>query len=246
MSATLDATLFCDFFGGAPLLNVPGRTFPVSNYHLEDLMEATGHIVEEGSRYALRNSQKSEEKSTLWITKRGGEKRRETVDLVSQTDVSDVTDNYPGYKISTRRSMDRVDEEIINYDLLEDVLDLLLCRPDQNSMLLAPDGADLTRGSILIFLPGMGEIRTMTDRLEGNRRFRDSNRFEIIPLHSALSSREQRRAFLPSKEGCRKIILSTNIAETSVTIPDVVCGKDLNSVSRLGRYRTITLTCILS
>ncbi len=229
MSATLDATLFCNFFGGAPLLSVPGRTFPVSDYHLEDLIDATGHMIEEGSRYALREYQKSDEKATLWVTNRGGDKRREVVDLVSQTNVQDVSDRYPHYKMATRRSMDRVNEEVINFDLLEEVLDLLLCRPDQNSTLVAPEGADLTRGSVLVFLPGLGEIRSMTERLEGSRHFRDPNRFEIIPLHSTLSSKDQRRAFSPAKTGCRKIILSTNIAETSVTIPDVVCGKNIKA-----------------
>lgn len=121
--------------------------------------------------------------------------------------------------------MDRVNEEVINYDLIEDVLNLLLVKPERNSVLVAPDGADMSTGSVLVFLPGLGEIRSTTERLEANRVLGDSGRFEIIPMHSTLSSRDQRRAFIPAKKGCRKIILSTNIAETSVTIPDVVCGK---------------------
>lgn len=121
--------------------------------------------------------------------------------------------------------MDRVNEQVINYDLIEDVLNLLLIRPESNSVLLAPDGSDMSTGSVLVFLPGLGEIRSVTERLEANRALGDSRRFEIIPMHSKLSSQDQRRAFLPAKPGCRKIILSTNIAETSVTIPDVVCGK---------------------
>lgn len=123
--------------------------------------------------------------------------------------------------------MDRVNEEVINYDLIEDVLNLLLIYAERNTILTAPDGADMSKGSILVFLPGLGEIRSMTERLQGNRALGDSKRFEIIPMHSALSSQDQRRAFVPAKEGRRKIILSTNIAETSVTIPDVVCGKQL-------------------
>jgi len=190
-------------------------------------MDTTNHIVEEGSRYALRDYSKSGEKATLWVTNKGGDKRREVADLVSQIDIDDVSDLYPGYKMTTRRSMDRVNEEVINYDLLEDVLGLLLCRPEQNTTLLPPDGVGMTKGSVLVFLPGLGEIRSLTERLEGNRSFRDPNRFEIIPMHSTLSSKDQRRAFMPAKAGCRKIILSTNIAETSVTIPDVVCGKFL-------------------
>ena len=121
--------------------------------------------------------------------------------------------------------MERVNEEVINFDLVEDVLTLLLVNNEGNTSLVAPEGADLSSGSVLVFLPGLGEIKSMTERLEGNRRLGDKQRFDIIPMHSTLSSRDQRRAFVPARSGCRKIILSTNIAETSVTIPDVVCGK---------------------
>ena len=62
---------------------------------------------------------------------------------------------------------------------------------------------------------GLGEIRALMERLDGSRIFRDKSNFDLIPLHSTLSSRDQRRAFLPSKPGCRKIICATNIAETS-------------------------------
>mmetsp|Transcript_14996 Transcript_14996/g.36596 ORF Transcript_14996/g.36596 Transcript_14996/m.36596 type:complete len:557 (-) Transcript_14996:1528-3198(-) len=139
--------------------------------------------------------------------------------------------------------MQRVDEEVINYDLIEDVLLLLLVNRDQCT-LEAPEGSDLSRGSILVFLPGLGEIKAMTERLEASRHLGNRKRFEIIPMHSTLSSRDQRRAFVPSKQGCRKIILATNIAETSVTIPDVVCVLDCGRVRELRRNRR-TSTSIL-
>lgn len=46
MSATVDAEKFSKYFGGAPILNVPGRTFPVKRLFLEDAIETTGHISE--------------------------------------------------------------------------------------------------------------------------------------------------------------------------------------------------------
>jgi ATP-dependent RNA helicase DHX29 len=121
--------------------------------------------------------------------------------------------------------MERVNEEVINYDLIEDVLTLLLFDQESNASLVVPNGANLSKGSVLVFLPGLGEIKVMTERLQGKRRLGNKQRFEIIPMHSTLSSRDQRKAFVPAKSGCRKIILSTNIAETSITIPDVICGK---------------------
>ena len=46
MSATLDSKLFANFFNGAPVLSVPGRTFPVNEYYLEDVIEATNAILQ--------------------------------------------------------------------------------------------------------------------------------------------------------------------------------------------------------
>ena len=160
--------------------------------------------------------------------------------------------------------MGRVNEEIVNYDLIEDILQLILVDPSRNKSLLPPEGADLSTGSVLVFLPGFGEIRSLTERLEGSRALGNKQRFDIIPMHSTLSPQDQRRAFMSPKKGCRKIILSTNIAgryseqqtlgdaldisrshkftacspssETSVTISDVVCGKSLTVASSIQQW----------
>mmetsp|Transcript_42443 Transcript_42443/g.89122 ORF Transcript_42443/g.89122 Transcript_42443/m.89122 type:complete len:1576 (-) Transcript_42443:115-4842(-) len=252
MSATMETQLFREFFMGAPTISVPGRTFPVASYHLEDLLDATDHIIEEGSRCAYREEQRYGETASLWVTTRGGEKRKEMVDLTSSQveplgGGGGVSDLYRGYKMSTRRSMERVNEEIINYDLMEDVLKLIVNEnhDGNRTTLMAPDGVDMSEGSILIFLPGLGEIRALIERLEGSRVFRDSRRFDLIPLHSTLSSRDQRRAFLPSRPGCRKIICATNIAETSVTLPDVVYVIDTGRVREVRRNKRTSASMLV-
>ena len=101
MSATLNAELFSSYFGGAPLVTVPGRTFPVNHYYLEDILEHTGHIVEEGSRCA-RREYGDRESVSLWVTTRGGEKRKETAALQSQTDIT-VSGEFPDYSMATQR-----------------------------------------------------------------------------------------------------------------------------------------------
>lgn len=79
-------------------------------------------------------------------------------------------------------------------------------------------------GAILVFLPGMAEIRKLKAMLIDEQPlgidFRDDTKFNIFQLHS-LIDQDQRTVFDESPPGVRKIILSTNIAETSVTIPDV-------------------------
>lgn len=81
------------------------------------------------------------------------------------------------------------------------------------ALLGRPDAAAF--GDFLIFLPGMAEIR----RAESELRAAVGGRAEILPLHGELTKEEQARALAPSKR--TKLILSTNIAESSVTIPGV-------------------------
>mmetsp|Transcript_5752 Transcript_5752/g.16586 ORF Transcript_5752/g.16586 Transcript_5752/m.16586 type:complete len:1474 (-) Transcript_5752:147-4568(-) len=233
MSATLDSQLFCSFFHGAPFLSVPGRTFPVSEYYLEDLLDATDHIIEEGSRCAMRNENGRGSYASLWVTGRGGEKRRQVLSMEAEKGFAEVSDDYAGYTMATRRSMDRVDEEKINYDLIEDVLSLLLVDPrdGQVSLPTQQESAQIIKhAAVLVFLPGLGEIRTLSERLKGSYKFGSRQKFDIIPMHSTLPPKDQRRAFAKPRSGCRKIILATNICETSITIPDVAFVIDTGQV----------------
>ncbi|XP_061854824.1 ATP-dependent RNA helicase TDRD9 [Colius striatus] len=73
------------------------------------------------------------------------------------------------------------------------------------------------RGSVLVFLPGVCEISYMHSRLSKIRK----QRWQVYPLHSSVTLEEQSNVFVASLPGYRKVILSTNIAESSVTVPDV-------------------------
>ena len=101
MSATLDSDLFCSFFNNAPLLKIPGRTFPVTNYFLEDILEATGHIIEENSRCA-RVSVEENLSLPISITENGGKSRRISVSFDSDESVQ-LSEYYENYSLATRR-----------------------------------------------------------------------------------------------------------------------------------------------
>jgi ATP-dependent helicase HrpB len=88
---------------------------------------------------------------------------------------------------------------------------------------------DEERGDILVFLPGGGEIRRTADLLHG------TIKADVIPLHGSLSGEEQDRAIRPSAPGRRKVVLSTSIAETSLTIEGVRVVIDAG-LSRVSRY----------
>lgn len=76
-------------------------------------------------------------------------------------------------------------------------------------------------GAILIFFPGWQEISEFSLLLESTPPFQDRTKYTVLPLHSGIPSKDQRKVFQRPPSGVRKIILSTNIAETSVTIDDV-------------------------
>ena len=80
------------------------------------------------------------------------------------------------------------------------------------------DALDRESGSILVFLPGQGEIRRVAEILEARVR---SPHVDIAPLYGALDSRAQDLAIAPAPAGRRKIVLATSIAETSLTIEGV-------------------------
>ncbi len=72
-------------------------------------------------------------------------------------------------------------------------------------------------GSLLLFLPGVGEILRVQEQLAG----RVGSDILLCPLYGALSLTEQRQAILPAPAGRRKVVLATNIAETSLTIEGI-------------------------
>jgi ATP-dependent helicase HrpB len=87
-------------------------------------------------------------------------------------------------------------------------------------------------GSLLVFLPGAGEIRRTEELLK--ERVREA-KVDIVGLFGALDAREQDRAISPSPPGRRKVVLATSIAETSITIEGVRVVID-SGLARVPRY----------
>ena len=86
-----------------------------------------------------------------------------------------------------------------------------------------------SQGDVLIFLPGEREIREATELLEG-RNYRNT---EVLPLFARLGMSEQQRIFQPGKK--RRLVLATNVAETSLTIPRIACVID-SGLARVSRW----------
>ncbi|MBJ8385713.1 ATP-dependent helicase HrpB [Citrobacter cronae] len=86
-------------------------------------------------------------------------------------------------------------------------------------------------GSLLLFLPGVGEIQRVQEQLAT----RVGSDVVLCPLYGALTLAEQRQAILPAPQGQRKVVLATNIAETSLTIEDIRLVVDC-AQERVARY----------
>jgi ATP-dependent helicase HrpA len=95
-------------------------------------------------------------------------------------------------------------------------------------------------GDVLIFLSGESEIRDAQDAIQGAATAGQlTRRIEVLPLYGRLSSAEQHRVFEPSKSAGiqQRVILATNVAETSLTIPNIKYVIDAGT-ARISRYST--------
>ncbi|EMO2483347.1 MULTISPECIES: ATP-dependent helicase HrpB [Citrobacter] len=90
-------------------------------------------------------------------------------------------------------------------------------------------------GSLLLFLPGVGEILRVQEQLAT----RVGGDVVLCPLYGALTLAEQRQAILPAPQGKRKVVLATNIAETSLTIEGIRLVVDC-AQERVARYDACT------
>uniref|UniRef100_A0A673JEF0 RNA helicase n=1 Tax=Sinocyclocheilus rhinocerous TaxID=307959 RepID=A0A673JEF0_9TELE len=184
MSATIDTTMFRDYFFNCPVIEVHGRAHAVQEYFLEDCIQMTPFVPPPMDR---KNKDKDED---------GGEE--------------DVNCNVicgSEYTAETKHAMSQLNEKETPFELIEALLKYI-------ETLEVP-------GAVLVYLPGWNLIYSMQKHLEMNPHF-GGHQYRILPLHSQIPREEQRRVFEPTSEGVTKVILSTNIAETSITINDVV------------------------
>lgn len=189
MSATIDTSLFSDYFGKCPVVEIPGRAYPVTQLFLEDCIEMTKFVPSPQSRKRKRD----DESELAGIEAEGDQNLNKTI----------AVGNYSN---ETKAAMASMSESDVSFELIET---LLLYIKEKN-----------VPGAVLVFLPGWNLIFALMKHLQ-NGRFGGSE-FRILPCHSQIPREDQRKVFEPVPSGVTKIILSTNIAETSITIDDIV------------------------
>ena len=318
MSATLHEELFSNYFGGCPVVRVPGFTYPVRDFYLEDILRVTGY-----EHAAVRELEKELGASGLDLGmlcpevsealsqviedafRRGTDEDFERMlELTGAADTDTLDDqsarvNFrhpetgatplfsacfrgrgdiasmllgqgadPNIKaengmtaadcahqfgheelavllrehaqsqvahgdianqaLALSHYQSNTDLDEVDIGLIEELL-MYACgekKPASNAgdFQLVQDAVsaiDQEANAVLVFLPGWDEITRLRDALEQSRAFGNKARYQVLPLHSMISQAEQRVVFQRPSKNIRKIILSTNIAETSITIDDV-------------------------
>ncbi|THD25597.1 Maleless [Fasciola hepatica] len=187
MSATIDTSMFVDYFGDCAILDIEGRTHPVDYYFLEDCIEMLNYVPPCDERKRKRRLEASQDAE------------------IAEENCNDICD--PKYGSAVANAMREITEKEVPFDLVGRLL-------EQIASMNIP-------GSILVFLPGWNIISLLRKFLQAHPRF-GSTDYLILPLHSQVPREDQRLVFRSPPPGVTKIVLSTNIAETSITINDVV------------------------
>lgn len=239
MSATIDTDLFASYFSSGkgtadcPVLTVPGRTFPVKEIYLDTILNELEQSYPAPSLRLLHDDDPTSKYLTI---------NDKFLHKQSATPASSDRESVIDWKNERKLS---AEGEIIEGNEKDDAV--------VPNALVAATIAHITkksdRGAILAFLPGLDEIVKVEELLTNTAllgiNFKDESKFKIYMLHSSIAV-GQKEVFEDVPRGCRKIILATNIAETSITIPEVQFVVDTGKVreKQYDQIRRITnLNC---
>ncbi|KAL2906955.1 DExH-box ATP-dependent RNA helicase DExH6 [Bienertia sinuspersici] len=285
MSATLDAERFSNYFGGSPIIRVPGFTHPVETFYLEEILsmlktKKKNHLNVDSSSYlnegsslgeefcvaldeafelAISNDEvdplleiiSSEETSKVLNYQHSSTGATPLMVFASKGRVGDILkllslgahchlqahdgstaldwakrENQPeAEEIIMKHMADGASSSVQEQKLVEkymskishEVIDVGLI-----AKLMRKICTESKDGAILVFLPGWEDINKTRSKLLADPFFSNPSEFLIVSLHSMVPAAEQKKVFKRAPLGCRKIIISTNIAETAITIDDVV------------------------
>lgn len=247
MSATVDIERFSSYFRNegpdgtllsAPHISIPGRQYHVEKHYLSEVLESVRSSIRPG----VLSSFLSDETTNDFL-KRHRElfpvedemqlEARKDIDSLIQDLAIDLPDKKSRRDSLTQRSSTKPGspsevtvEDDVNSAIPHALIAATIFHLLQNT----------ESGAILVFIPGMHHILELRRKLSTlgsmlNVDMTDTDRFRILSLHSALpEGHKELSEEIP--EGCRRILLATDIAEASLTIPDVRYVIDSGRVNR--------------
>ena len=189
MSATMDADRTAAYWGrNTPRMHIPGFTFPVTDFLLEDVLTVTGYIPPKTGKKKKRRPRRQ-----FYVE---DDIDNDENDEDQDEDEKDSTNAANISCIPVEELVKRVNEQNIDYDMLAVLVRYLLQQRTSTD-----------DGSILVFLPGAVEISKAE---QGIRRIAGSTfTMRLLPLHGGLQPKDQKFVFDKAPMGTTKIILST-------------------------------------
>ncbi len=185
-------------------MHIPGFTYPVKDFTLEDVLSITGYIPPKNGKKKQRHGYTNRPKKySPWADSEHSdndddnnesptiEQKKYSISVQSKT-------NPPPVPIE--ELIKRVNLNEIDYDLIATLVRHLVEEKDFND-----------DGSILVFLPGAPEINKAQEAII---KITKATNMKLLPLHGGLQPRDQQRVFERANKGTTKVILSTNVAET--------------------------------
>ncbi len=200
MSATFKSSEFSDYFSGAPVVEIPGRTFPIETMFLEDVVRAHPEFLEFKGNPKKMLEPPPEKDSQL----AGREKNIHEL----------VRKDFAGL-VKKEKLPALVAAKILKLYALpiqKQFETIMIAVP----LLVEKIANEAGPGGILVFVKGQRDLKDVHDRLRLNPNL------SVHKLHSAVPTSVQKLAFDPPPPGKRKVVVATNIAESSITINDVV------------------------
>ncbi|RMZ95877.1 ATP-dependent RNA helicase TDRD9 [Brachionus plicatilis] len=245
MSATLNIKVFSEYFGTqlknnlsvkyvdgrigefihAPCVEIKSKMFDISEFYWNQLTGSDSFLIPIFNQ--IYNEHKFKNKNQLVKSRKNVlthcDSFRQLMSLIGNMEFSDTTypDMYP-------ECMFMVIALLVYFDCKENE------QIRQSSNVMAEDSDDEfqtvnqrprfidglpeVRGSVLIFVPGMEHIKQLQQLISEEL---PSKKLNILPLHSDIVISQQNKVFEKSAPTWRKVIISTSIAESSITVPDV-------------------------
>uniref|UniRef100_A0AC34F7D1 Uncharacterized protein n=1 Tax=Panagrolaimus sp. ES5 TaxID=591445 RepID=A0AC34F7D1_9BILA len=225
-SATLDAAYFRQFFelndGDDPtkdtavIVSVEGSTYPVDIFYAENVI-----MVDEAHERSVNSD-------LLLALLRRLQKIRQDLRVIVSSATLDAAYFRQFFELNDGDDPTKDTAVIVSVEGSTYPVDIFYAEKPVPSYAKAALSTTIDihtkhpSGDILIFLTGQDEVEALcTDLKEQTRKLKNCDKLWIVPLYGGLSQKEQLRAFDSTPFGTRKVVVATNIAETSVTIPGI-------------------------
>ena len=198
MSATIQVEKLVDYFKQPkrplpPLISIPGALFDVKEYFLDDALQWLG--VDPKTVPAMATA--------IEAAKAG------SAAAAAACAASNQQSSYADMKEAALANLDKkATETTVPVEVICGIIDQYHKQAPRSN-------------AVLVFLPGWAAIDKTMNMLR-QKYPQAARELSILPLHSSLTTSEQQRVFVPAPKNFRKVVLATNIAETSITIDDIV------------------------